>query len=300
MTKITSWIKAFRLRTLPLALASILMGSFLAIHNSFYSWKVIILAITTTLLLQILSNLANDYGDGMRGTDNKDRIGPTRTIQSGAISPKEMRMGIIIFVLLSLISGIWLIVISLGSSWDIGLLYLLLGIAAIAAAIKYTMGKKAYGYSGLGDLMVFIFFGPVAVIGTYYLAVHELSWKIALPAIAAGLFSTGVLNLNNMRDIENDRKSGKLTLALKLGFKQAKIYHIMIISIAMLSLIIFTISIKGGLLQFIYLFSYPVLTYDLLKVNKVIDNAKLDQYLKKLAFSTLITTLLFGMGLIFG
>jgi len=299
MTKTKSWIEAFRLRTLPLALASILMGSFLAIHHGLYSWEVIILAISTTLFLQILSNLANDYGDGMRGTDNEDRLGPTRTIQSGAISPKEMKTGIIIFVLLSLVSGIWLIVASLGSNWDIGLLYLLLGIGAIAAAIKYTMGKKAYGYSGFGDLMVFIFFGPVAVIGTYYLAVHELSWEIVLPAIAAGLFSTGVLNLNNMRDIENDKRSGKHTLALKLGFKQAKVYHIMIVSLAMSSILIYTIANSGGLLQYIYIITFPATIKDLIKVNKVVDNVKLDPFLKKLAFSTLITTLLFGMGLIF-
>jgi len=183
MTKFKSWITAFRLRTLPLAISSILMGSFLAIASGIYNWFVISLSIITTLFLQILSNLANDYGDGIKGTDNKDRVGPVRTIQSGKISPKEMRIGIVIFIILSLISGIWLIVESLGSSWYLGLLFFLLGLAAIASAIKYTVGNNAYGYIGFGDLFVFLFFGLLAVAGTYFLNTHSLDWKIFLPGI---------------------------------------------------------------------------------------------------------------------
>lgn len=298
MIKLNSWIEAFRLRTLPLALSSILMGSFLAIYAGSDGWDIIVLAITTTLFLQILSNLANDYGDGVRGTDNDNRVGPKRTIQSGAISPKEMKIGIIVFILLSFTSGIWLIFASLGSNWDIGILFLLLGIAAIAAAIKYTVGKRAYGYSGLGDIMVFLFFGPVAVIGTYYLVVHNFSWYIALPAATMGLLSTGVLNLNNMRDIENDAKSGKHTLAMLLGYNNAKLYQIFIISMALICLIIFSYIIVDGLMQYIYLITYPVFIRDLISITKIQDNSKLDPYLKKLAFSTLVITLLFGMGLL--
>lgn len=300
MTKLKSWIEAFRLRTLPLALSVILMGSFLAIHSGTYNSDVIILALITTLFLQILSNLANDYGDGIKGTDNEDRVGPTRTIQSGAISPKEMKKGILVFTGLSLISGLLLIYAALGTEIGIGLLFLFIGLAAIGAAIKYTVGKNAYGYSGLGDVMVFIFFGPAAVMGTYYLAVQQFSWLTILPAISMGLFSTGVLNLNNMRDIENDSKSGKHTLAMLLGTARAKIYHIFIVGLAMFSLILFSVCIASSVVQFTYVIVFPIIIYDLFKVYRTKVNADLDPYLKKLAISTLVTTVIFGIALLSG
>ncbi len=299
MAKRNSWIKAFRLRTLPLALASIFMGSFLAISTYNYNWTIIVLAIITTLFLQILSNLANDYGDGMKGTDNDNRVGPKRTIQSGEISPKEMRVGIIILTTLSFISGISLIIFSIGTNWNIGILFLLLGISAIAAAIKYTMGKNAYGYSGLGDLFVFLFFGPVAVIGTYYLVSGTLDWQIILPAITMGFLSTGVLNLNNMRDMENDANSGKHTLALTLGYKRAKIYHFSLVSMALILPVVFISINYFSPWQFIFVITYPNFIRDIFEINKIRDKSKLDPYLKKLAFSTLIFTLLFGMAIIF-
>jgi 1,4-dihydroxy-2-naphthoate octaprenyltransferase len=294
--RIKIWIKAFRLRTLPLALASVLMGSIVALHHHQHSWKVIILAIITTLLLQILSNLANDYGDGMKGTDNEQRLGPKRTVQSGEISPAQMRIGIFVFVILSLISGVWLIIEATGENFAIAIVFLILGIAAIAAAIKYTVGKKAYGYSGLGDLFVFIFFGPVAVLGTSFLATHTFSFADVFPAITLGLLSTGVLNLNNMRDIDNDRKSGKNTIAMKLGLVRAKKYHTWIISIAILSAIVFTIVNFHNVWQFIYIITIPAFARDIYFINHIHNNKELDPFLKKLAFSTLIFTLLFGMG----
>ena len=299
MTKLISWIKAFRLRTLPLALASILMGSFLAIYTDIYNWSVIILAIVTTLCLQILSNLANDYGDGIKGTDNDNRVGPKRTIQSGEITPREMKIGIIIFIILSLLSGILLIIESLASNWDVGLLFLVIGLLAIAAAIKYTIGSKAYGYSGMGDIMVFLFFGPVAVMGIYYLLTETVSFLFFLPAFTMGLLSTGVLNLNNIRDMKNDADSGKNTLALMLGYNNAKLYHYLLIIIALLFAVTFTLMNFNSIWQFIYLIAYPVFIKDLISIGKIKENYALDPYLKKLAFSTLIFTLLFGMGLIF-
>ena len=299
MTKINSWIVAFRLRTLPLAISSILMGSFLAIASGIYNWTVITLSIITTLLLQILSNLANDYGDGMKGTDNKERIGPKRTIQSGEISPKEMRLGIMVFVVLSLISGIWLIIESLGSNWYLGFVFLILGILAIAAAIKYTVGNTAYGYSAMGDLFVFLFFGLLAVFGTYFLNTHSLSWVIMLPASSMGLLSTGVLNLNNMRDMENDAKSGKKTMSLILGYKASKIYHTILITSAMIFAIVFIIIQYHSLWQFIFVASYPIMINDLFKIHKIYDKSLLDPYLKRLALSTLLFTILFGFGLLF-
>jgi len=300
MTKFKSWITAFRLRTLPLAISSVLMGSFLAIASETYDWLVILLSVVTTLLLQILSNLANDYGDGMKGTDNKDRVGPVRTIQSGEISPKQMRLGIVIFVLLSLISGIWLIVESFGSNWHLGLLFLILGLAAIAAAIKYTVGNRAYGYSGFGDLFVFLFFGLLAVLGSYFLNTHIFDWQILLPASSIGFLSAGVLNLNNMRDMENDAKSGKRTLALTLGFKLSKTYHILLVIASMVLLVVFIILQYSNPWQFIFVISFPTMIKQLIEINRINDKSLLDPYLKKLAFSTLILTLLFGLGIIFG
>lgn len=298
MTKLNSWIKAFRLRTLPLALSSTLMGSFLALGSGSYSWVVILLAMITTLFLQILSNLANDYGDGMKGTDNADRLGPQRTIQSGEIRPGQMRFGIIIFVLLSLISGIWLIIESFGSDWYLGLLFLVFGLSAIAAAIQYTIGKKAYGYSGFGDLFVFLFFGLLAVLGTYYLNTLHLNWDTLLPASSIGLLSTGVLNLNNMRDMENDAKSKKNTLALSLGIRHAKTYHYIIISVAMLFALVFTFINYQSPWQFIYVFTYPVFITHLFTISKISNKSNLDPFLKKLALSTLLFTILFGVGLL--
>jgi 1,4-dihydroxy-2-naphthoate octaprenyltransferase len=300
MTKIRSWIEAIRLRTLPLAIASILMGSFLAISSKEYNWTVIILCIITTLFLQILSNLANDYGDGMKGTDNKERLGPKRTIQSGSISPKEMRLGIVVFMVLSFISGIWLIIESLGMNWQLGLLFLFLGVASIGAAIKYTVGNKAYGYSGFGDVFVFLFFGIIAVLGTYFLNTHSLNWEIILPASSMGFLCTGVLNLNNMRDMENDAISGKRTMALILGFETSKKYHYTIITLAMVNALVFVALQYHSLWQFIFLVSYPLIIKELYEINKITDKSLLDPYIKRLALSTLLFTILFGVGIIFG
>lgn len=293
-----SWIKAFRLRTLPLALASVLMGSIVALSHQYHNWNVIILSIITTLFLQILSNLANDYGDGIKGTDNENRLGPKRTVQSGEITPSQMKLGIIVFVLLSLISGIWLIIEATGNNPMTGILFLILGLAAIVASIKYTVGKKAYGYSGFGDFFVFVFFGPVAVIGTSYLSSHSFNWQDILPALSLGFLSTGVLNLNNMRDIDNDRKSGKSTIAMKLGLPSAKKYHSVLIISALSASILYTSLNYISPWQFIYIVSFPAFIKDLLLIKRIKSNKDLDPFLKKLAFSTLIYTLLFGMGTI--
>lgn len=300
MPEIKTWITAFRLRTLPLALSSILMGSFIAVADEKYNLVVIALSLTTTLFLQILSNLANDYGDGVKGTDNQGRVGPMRAIQSGDISPMQMKIGIAVFVLLSLVSGIWLIVESLGTQWYLGLLFLAIGIAAIAAAIKYTVGKNAYGYSGLGDLFVFVFFGLVAVLGTYYLNSHGLNWGILLPASSMGLLSAGVLNLNNMRDIVSDANSGKHTFALLLGIARAKLYHNVIIILAMVLMLIYVAMNYDSLLQFLFAIAYPIMIFDLIRINKISINSQLDPYLKRLALSTLLLTVLFGLGIILG
>ncbi len=299
INKTQAWIKAFRLRTLPLALSSIALGSLLAYAEDLFNWLVLVLAITTTLFLQILSNLANDYGDSVSGADNEERIGPERAVQSGVISLKEMRNAIILFVVLSLASGIGLIYVGTkGIAFHYGILFLVLGLGAIAAAIKYTVGKKPYGYSGLGDIFVFLFFGLTGVLGTYYLHAHQLPLDKLFPAAALGFLSAGVLNLNNMRDREPDAKVGKNTLAVKLGAKGAKVYHIILITGAMACAEIYTLLNYRSDYQLIFLVTLPMLLIHIKVVWQNTEPAKLDPQLKKLAMTTLFFALTFGLGLI--
>ncbi len=300
MSKTKAWIHAFRLRTLPLALSSIILGSLLAAAEERFSLKIFILATLTTLFLQILSNLANDLGDSISGADNKDRIGPERAVQSGVISKKEMKKMLFVFISLSLITGSYLIYEGLQLiSMQEGLILLGVGILAIGAAINYTMGKNPYGYSGFGDLFVFLFFGLVGVLGTYFLHTASLNWLTLLPAITLGLLSVGVLNLNNMRDIENDSKTGKTTIVVKMGSRNAKTYHFILLIFAMLSACLYTILEWEGAVQLLYLISFPFLIKNSVVVMKNTNPRELDPELKRLALTTFLFSLCFGLGLIF-
>ncbi|WP_320018505.1 1,4-dihydroxy-2-naphthoate polyprenyltransferase [Labilibaculum manganireducens] len=299
MNKTKAWIHAFRLRTLPLALSSIFLGSFLAAAHHSFSFKIFILATLTTLFLQILSNLANDLGDSISGADNNERVGPERAVQSGVISHKEMKGMLIVFVLLSLCSGLWLLyegmqLINLKQ----GAIMLVIGLLAISAAINYTVGKNPYGYSGFGDLFVFLFFGLVGVLGTYFLHTGSMSWSLFLPAVSVGLLSVGVLNLNNMRDIDNDARTGKTTLVVKMGAANAKRYHFMLLSIAMILPCLYTIFNWQSAFQFLFLLSFPFIVRNILRVFKNKNARDLDPELKRLAISTLLFSLSFGLGLI--
>lgn len=298
-TSLINWLRAARLRTLPLALSSIFLGSFLAYAYNKFSWEVFFLAILTTLFLQILSNLANDYGDAVSGVDNDSRIGPARAVQSGAISKKQMRNAIIVFVLLSFVSGSWLVAEGTrGLDMDFFVFFICLGIVAILAAIKYTVGKNPYGYIGLGDVFVFIFFGITGVGGTFFLHTHELQPDILLPAASVGFLSAGVLNLNNMRDLAEDSKAGKITLAVRLGIKHAKTYHILLISSAVICSIVFTLSNYLSPFQFLFALSFPLLFMNIRTVVTNTNPVLLDLQLKKLAVSTLLFVLTFGIGLL--
>lgn len=323
-TKLKAWISAARLRTLPLSISGILVGSayaYLTIHflnfkhNSdgincylcpfyYFDFIIPILALFTTLGFQILSNFANDYGDGVKGTDNEDRIGPMRAIQSGIISPQEMKRGIIITAILTLISAILLIYVSLGlDKLLVSLFFLVLGIAAIWAAIKYTVGDNAYGYRGLGDVFVFIFFGPVSVMGIYYLITKGLEWYLIFPSITIGLLSVAVLNLNNMRDIESDKKAGKNTIVVKMGLDASKMLHYLLIVLSFLCTYVFLWSTKFDAFDFDgnndlhILFYIPLLAFiplfiHLFKVKRTTSPALLDPELKKVALSTFLFALL--------
>jgi 1,4-dihydroxy-2-naphthoate polyprenyltransferase len=298
MTKIKEWIAAFRLRTLPLSISGVLMGSALAYKEHLFSLSVFILAITTTLFLQVLSNLANDYGDSKNGKDNENRLGPVRMVQSGKILMPQMLKMIAAFCLLSLVSGFMLIYISdipvLSYSF---LILFLLGLAAIYAAVTYTIGKNPYGYSGWGDVSVFIFFGLFSVLGTYFLFAHNISSDIALPAVSVGLFSVGVLNINNMRDYENDKATGKNTIVVKIGQARAKQYHFMLLTFAILSSFIYLIVNQFCIIECLFLISIVPLIFHLKRVFKNKEPQLLDNELKKLALIALLFTLMFGLSI---
>jgi 1,4-dihydroxy-2-naphthoate polyprenyltransferase len=293
------WIKAFRLRTLPLALSSAILGSFLAYAEGGFHWQVLVLATLTTLFLQILSNLANDYGDAMHGTDNHRRIGPLRVTQSGLVSKGSMRIMIGVFVMLALVSGVLLIFIGLHHiGWKTILVFFLLGVSAIYAAISYTVGKNPYGYIGLGDLFVFIYFGIVGVAGTYYLHTNHFDPWVLLPASAIGLLSSGVLNLNNMRDIENDTLSGKRTLVVHIGSHAAKYYHLALISLSILFSFVYTMVQFSSVYQFLFLLSCPLFALNVIVVMKNTEPVALNGELKKLALNTFFFSVTFGLGLV--
>jgi len=299
MSKAKAWIHAFRLRTLPLALSNIFLGSFLAISNGHFSVKIFLLATLTTLFLQILSNLANDLGDSISGADNEERVGPERAVQSGVISKKEMIRMVVVFVFLSLISGLYLLWEALQLlSYNQALIMFGIGVLAIGAAINYTVGKNPYGYNGFGDLFVFIFFGLAGVVGTYFLYTGELNWTIFLPASSVGLLSVGVLNLNNMRDVENDTNTGKRTLVVKIGARKARIYHLYLIVIAMSAACAYVMIHWNSYTQLLFLLSFPLLIRSLLVVLKNKEAKMLDPELKKLALSTFFFSLTFGIGMI--
>ncbi|WP_159517571.1 1,4-dihydroxy-2-naphthoate polyprenyltransferase [Sunxiuqinia indica] len=299
MATAKSWVKAARLRTLPLALSGILMGCGLAWFYGSFNLHVCILAIITATLIQVFSNFANDFGDNQRGTDNEFRLGPTRTMQSGEISHSEMKKGMTIIGGLSLIFGIWLVY---AGTWEFSktafFSFIGLGVLSLIAAYFYTAGKKSYGYVGLGDLAVFLFFGLLPVIGVFYLSAAYFEKAIVLPALSMGFFSTGVLNLNNMRDLDNDQKSGKITLPVRIGARNSRIYHTAMILWGWLSVIIFTLHQQESTWQWLFLLTLPLFIKDLANIHRINEEQKLDPFLKKLALSTLAFTLLFCLGLI--
>lgn len=298
MAQIKDWIHAARLRTLPLSIAGIITGSAAAFALGKWNGTVFSLALCTTLLFQILSNLANDLGDTLKGADNANRVGPTRAVQSGAISPATMKKAVIFTSILSFISALALIYVGsqlLSQTALIG--YVLLALSCIVAAILYTVGKKAYGYNGMGDLFVFLFFGLVSVLGVYPLFGNELTWVLMLPAITIGNYSTAVLNLNNMRDQENDAQVGKNTLVVKWGNEATKKYHALLFIIGFLTWASFLILTKNTL-GFISLLPFILFLKHLKFVRNNTLPRALDSELKKVALGTFFTSVLYFISVI--
>ena len=289
--KIKYWIKAARLRTLPLALSCILMGGGLSLAiNNKIDWVVFILCLTTTLLLQVLSNFANDYGDGIKGSD-RFRKNADRMVQQGLISRKSMFFGIVICSILCFISGCLLLYKSIGSSQLIIVLgFLILGIIAITAAIKYTVGKTAYGYQGLGDLFVFVFFGLVGVLGSFYLLSSTFDLITIFGSIFTGSMSAAVLNMNNMRDYESDLKVNKNTLVVKIGINKAKLYHTFLIVISVLAYCLISFQLNNKLIL-LGLIPCIILISNLKKVFSFKNFQELDSELKKIALVCFFSSL---------
>lgn len=293
------WLDAFRLRTLPLALSSVAMGGFLAAEKGVFRWSIFLLCASTTIFLQVLSNLANDYGDSVHGADSLDRKGPSRAVQSGSISARAMKRAIIIFASLSFLSGIALLVLAFGAEWKAILFFVILGVLSIAAAIGYTVGKKPYGYAGLGDLSVFIFFGLVGVLGSYYLFARDLDRSLILPAISCGFFSVGVLNINNMRDVHSDIKAGKFSVPVRIGPRNARIYHWLLLAGGVVAGIAYVSLHEGSNWQWLFLLTIPLFLWNGISVTRR-EPEQLDPFLKQMALSTLAFVFLFGLGQLLG
>lgn len=286
-SKFKLWFSAARLRTLPLSVSGIFVGSFASFTDNNFNSSIFFLAIATTISYQVLSNFANDYGDGIKGTDI-NRVGPKRTVQSGLISSKEMKKIIIATSIISFLLTISLVFTSFKNSPFYLLLFLILGLLAIIAAIKYTVGDNPYGYIGFGDLFVFIFFGLISVLGSNFLFTSKLNLSLLYPALTIGFLSVGVLNLNNMRDILNDKLVGKKTMSARMGLENSKFYHFLLISISIILMVSFLIEEKSYslILTLLTFVNIIWLVYDLYRVYKIKDPKEFDFFLKPLVLAT--------------
>ncbi|MBA4144436.1 MAG: 1,4-dihydroxy-2-naphthoate octaprenyltransferase [Cytophaga sp.] len=295
MSNVQSWLSAFRLRTLPLSLSCIGMAGFLAAAAQAFDGMIFFMCCLTTIFLQVLSNLANDYGDSVNGADHAGRKGPQRAVQSGAITALQMKKAVGVLITLCLASGSTLLFVSFG--WDVNalLFFFALGLLSIAAAIAYTVGRKPYGYIGLGDVSVLIFFGLVGVMGSLYLFTKQVAWDTALPALSCGLFSIAVLNINNVRDIDSDRQAGKFSIPVRIGKQKAAIYHWFLLMAGLMASVVYVVLNYQSPWQFLFLLTSPLLIRIGLAVAKK-PSAELDPYLKQMALSTLLFVVLFGVG----
>ena len=301
MAKFKTWIKAARPRTVLLSFSGVLLGGFLAFDQlrSLSPSKgrpiiVILFAALTAILLQILSNLANDYGDFKKGTDSAKRVGPQREMQSGAITEKEMKRGLAVTAGLCFISGAMLIFVFAGLTWQELAVFVALGIGAVLAALLYTLGKHPYGYRGLGDLYCFLFFGIAAVACAFYLATKSLDFSVLLPASAMGFLSNAVLNINNMRDYENDKASGKNSLVVKIGLKKAFVYHCLLISGAFVCLVVYLVLHQARWYSYLFVVLFLLFLKDLIAIKKTKPEL-LDPFLGRQVKHSFLLVLVYGI-----
>lgn len=275
------YIQSLRLRTLPLSMSGIVLGTGLA---GWLDWYVFVLAICTTLSLQILSNLSNELGDAQKGTDSDQHGRAAYGLQAGTITTRQMKGMIGLFIGLCVVFGTALVLTAF-RPWSSKLgevcIFLVLGLLAIIGAMTYTLGKHSYGYMGLGDLGVFLFFGLLSTMGSYYLQAQTLTWEAFGCGVAIGLPCVGVLNLNNIRDMNNDRAHGKRTFASMLGTKGGKIYHTCLL---VTSLILFAVWS-----HYLALLIVPVWAWHIVYIWRN-EGSALDIQMPVLMFSTLVVS----------
>ncbi len=291
------WLSAARPRTLPLALACIILGTGLAWAYGSFRWTVTLFCVLTAILLQILSNLANDYGDSLHGADHVERKGPKRAVQSGRVTPAAMRRAIVLIAALTILSGLLLLWFAFGrDAFSSTLLFVLLGGAAIGAAITYTAGRLPYGYAGLGDIAVLIFFGWVGVLGSYFVQTGRFDLALFLPATACGLLAVAVLNVNNIRDLDSDRVAGKYSIPVRLGLRRARVYHWLLLGLALLSATVYVWLNYTSPWQFLYLLVAPLLIRNGLAISRTDDLPTLNPWLKQMSLAALAFAILFSLG----
>ncbi len=296
METLKSWILAARLRTLPLSVSGILVGTAMAENKGYFDLQVFIFSLLTTIGFQVLSNFANDYGDGVKGTDNSNRVGPKRALQSGLLSAADLKKGMVVTGIISLITACFVIYFAFGNEqFLLSVIFFVLGIAAIVAAITYTVGRRAYGYRAMGDLFVFLFFGLLSVLGSYFLYAKQLEFIQLFPAISIGLLSVGVLHLNNMRDREADAKVGKRTVAVVLGAEKSMIYHYFLLIGAFASWLCFLKFNAAGIFSYLSMLGFIPVIIHLFSVRKRQQQQQqtLDPELKKIALATFFVALLY-------
>lgn len=292
-----AWLESLRPRTLPLAFASIVCGSALAYWQGVFDPAVALLALLTAGLLQILSNLANDYGDAVKGSDKENRIGPLRGMQKGLITQAQMKRALVITIVLICTSGLSLVAVACRTPADfIG--FMVLGLLSIVAAITYTVGTRPYGYMGLGDISVLVFFGWLSVVGSWYLQAHTLDPLVFLPATACGLLATAVLNINNLRDIDSDRENGKNTLAVRFGPAMARRYHACLLTGALICLAVFNLVWLKSLWGWLFMLAAPLLVKQARYVMREMEPTAIRPMLERTVKTALLINLLFAIGVV--
>lgn len=294
------WIAAARLRTLPLAFSCILLGSFLAYYKADFEWSILIWSFLTTLFYQVLSNYANDYGDGVKGTD-ENRQGEKRAVASGEITASAMKKAVYLMAVVSWLSGAWLSYIGTqnlpeSQSW-VFYLFLVLNTGAVSSAIRYTVGGSAYGYKGFGDIYVLLFFGWIGVLGSFFLQAGYFDFWIVLPATSVGFLAMGVLNLNNMRDVEGDIESGKNTIPVRIGRAKAKVYHSFLLWGAMLFMMAYIFFQAQNATAWLSMLVLPLIFINWNKAMKAENPVDFDPLLKPLAIGTLLFALISGLAI---
>lgn len=287
-----------RLRTLPLSLSGVSLGLLLAVSDYHVSWAVALSVAVTAVLLQILSNVSNELGDAQKGTDTPLRNGPVYGITAGRLTVRDLKVMIWLSALLSAASGLLMIWLSYGTLLCLdAFVFMILGFAAISSAMKYTLGKSPYGYRGLGDIYVFIFFGIVSVLGSYLVAAHTIpTWYMLLPAASIGAFSVAVLNVNNIRDMETDRAT-RVTLPVRMGETWAKVYQTVLVLAGWAAMCGYAFSRMYSLWHYLFVLTLPLFIWHLAGVWRGHGHS-LDRMLPLLVVATFFFAVLGGLGFV--